>query len=135
MKKKLLTLLTLGILAIGVCGCAAKPSTVEEYYTRPAYQAALDEQIADFEESYSSTYSDIGYELSGTTFTYTYTFAQQLEDVDSAKSQLDASLTDSSVADALSSLAEETGVTDTITIEYVYYNADGSEIFRKSFSN
>lgn len=133
MKKKLLLLFTMVILAFSLTSCS-KPSTIEEFYTRPAYQAALDEQMESFRTAYSSMYSDIDYELSGNTFTYTYTLATQIDDVEGAKQTLESSLSASDVSSAIDDMEEETGITG-ITVEYVYYNNDGSEIFRKSFTN
>lgn len=133
MKKKLLLLFTMVILAFSLTSCS-KPATVEEFYTRPAYAAALDEQMESFKTAYASVYSDIGYSISGNTFTYTYTLATQIDDVAAAKSTLESSLSASDISSAIDDMEDETGLTG-ITVEYVYYNHDGSEIFRKSFTN
>lgn len=133
MKKKLLLLLTAALLALGLVACG-KASTLEDFYSKPLYTEAMDSQIASYEETYASTYSDIDWSVSDNTLTYSYTYAVQVEDVNALKSNLDANLTNEAVAPSITDLEEETGITG-VSIQYIYYNNDGTEIYNKTFSN
>ena len=107
--------------------------TVEDYYTQPFIKEALDAQIESMKESYSSTYKDLGYEVSGNTFTYWFQYADQLSNTDAVAEQLEASLTEDMLADVVADVEAECGVTG-ITCCYIYYNADGSIIYQDSYS-
>ena len=84
-------------------------------------------------ESYSSTYKDLGYEVSGNTFTYWFQYADQLSNTDAVAEQLEASLSEDMLADVVADVESECGVTG-ITCCYIYYNADGSIIYQDSYS-
>ena len=132
MKKKLLALVAAMIMVIGLVACGA-PATVEEYYTQPLIKESLDSQINAMKGDYAGIYSDLGYTVEGNTFTYWFKFAEQVEDVDAAASQLDAALTDDVFAGIVKDIETECGVTG-LTGGYIYYNADGSVIFEDSYS-
>ncbi len=131
MKKRLLTLLVAMIMVLSLAACG-KPATVEEYYSQPVLKEALDSQMEELKASYNGVYSDLGYDLDGNTFIYYYQYAVQIEDVDSAKQQLAASLTDEMMAGIVSDVSAECGVAD-VTLKYTFYNADGSVLYEDSY--
>lgn len=133
MKKKIALVLATLMIVLSLVACG-KPATVEEYYTQPMVKQELDSQIENMKGQYSNVYSDLGYEVSGNTFTYWFRFAEQIEDVDTASSQLEASITDEMLSGIVSDVESECGVTG-ITCEYIYYNADGSVLFRDSYTS
>ncbi|MBQ8246936.1 MAG: DUF4854 domain-containing protein [Lachnospiraceae bacterium] len=133
MKKRLLALVAAMVMVLSLVACGA-PATVEEYYTQPEIKEALDSQIEQMKGSYTGVYSDLGYEVSGNTFTYWFQFADQIEDADAAAEQLEGSLTDEMLSGIVSDVESECGVTG-ITCEYIYYNADGSVIFQDSYTS
>ncbi len=112
---------------------AGSGMTVEDYYTQPHIKEALDIQIDSMKDSFSGTYSDLGYEVSGNTFTYWFRFANQIEDVETAAAQLEAGLTEDMLIDIVTNVEEECGVTG-ITCAYIYYNADGSILYQDSYT-
>lgn len=132
MKKKLLVLATTLLLAVNVVACS-KPSTLEEYYAKPIVKEAFEEELNSLKETYSSTYSDIAYSITENKFTYTYTLAEQLEDAAAAAESLETSLNAESLDAQIADIEKETGITG-VSVEYVYLNADGSEIFRKTYT-
>ncbi len=132
MKKRLLVLATAIMMVFCLTACG-KPSTLEEFYTRPAYKTALDQQIATVQSQMADAYSDISYSVEGNTFSYSYTFATQIPDVEAAKQALREALTDAQLADLAKTIQNESGVTD-ITLEYFYYNADGTLIDTISYT-
>jgi len=133
MKKRLLVLVVAMIMVLGLFACG-KPATVEEFYTQPVVKEALDAQIDNMKGNFAGVYSDLGYEVSGNTFTYWFQFADQIEEVEAAADQLESSLTDEMLADIVSDVEGECGVTG-ITCEYIYYNADGSVLYKDSYTN
>ncbi len=133
MKRRLLIIAAIAMLALGLTACG-KPATVEEFYSRELYKAAMEEQITQLEETYADTYSDIGYSLSGNTFTYTYTYKMQIDDAAGLKKNLESALTQDAVDDSITALEEETGITG-VSVQYIYYNADGTEIYNQTFSH
>ena len=133
MKRRLLIIAAIAMLALGLTACG-KPATVEEFYSRELYKAAMEEQITQLEETYADTYSDIGYSLSGNTFTYTYTYKMQIDDTAGLKKNLESALTQDAVDDSSTALEEETGITG-VSVQYIYYNADGTEIYNQTFSH
>lgn len=133
MKKRILTLIAAMVMVLGLVACAA-PATVEEFYTQPVIKAALDEQIESMKGDYVGIYSDLGYSVSGNTFTYWFKFETQIEDVEGAAAQLDAALTDEMMSQLVTDVEAECGVTG-ITCEYIYYNADGSVLYQDSHTN
>lgn len=131
--KKLLVLLTTLVMTLSLVACGSKITTLEEYYTRPAYKAALDQEIDAVKTQYADAYSDIRYEVKGNTFSYIYTYAVQIEDVETAKATLEASFTDETMAPLAASLEEEAGVKG-ITVEYTFLNNDGSNLYTASYT-
>ncbi len=133
MKKRLLVLFTAIVMVFCLTACGSKPSTLEEYYTRPAYKTALDQQIEAVATQMADAYSDISYSVKENTFTYNYTFATQIPDVESAKQALKEAMPEEQLATLAESIEKESGVTG-IVLEYSYYNADGTLIDTITYS-
>ncbi len=107
--------------------------TVEDYYTQPMIKEPLDMMIEEMKDTYSSTYKDLGYEVSGNTFTYWFQYADQYDNPEALAAQLEASITEDMLKDVVADVEKECGVTG-ITCFYIYYNADGSIIYQNSYS-
>ena len=133
MKKRLLVLLTTVVMMLVLVACGSKITTLEDYYMRPAYKAALEQEMENVKTQYADAYSDIAFEVKGNTFSYIYTYAVQIEDVDTAKATLAASFTDETMAPLAESLEQEAGVKG-ITVEYTFLNNDGSNIYTASYT-
>lgn len=133
MKKKLLIVCTALMLALGLTACG-KASTLEEFYSQPKYQSAIEEQYESMRSSYADTYSDMDYKIEGNTFTYTYTFAEQIDDsnLSAMQKNIGDSLS-SSVGSTIDGIEEESGITG-ISVQYIYYNNDGTEIFNETYT-
>lgn len=129
MKKRILSLVTAVIMAAFVlCGCGA-PSTVEEYYSQPAIAAQIDQAMEQALAQQSDYLSACDWSVSGNTLVYTYTYNEGIE-VDTAV--LNDTLNNS--RDQLTAgIKEECGVEDEITIEYIYYAADGTVLADVAF--
>ncbi|MBE5886221.1 MAG: DUF4854 domain-containing protein [Lachnospiraceae bacterium] len=132
MKKRLVILFAAMAMVLSLVACG-KPATVEEYYTQPIVKQALDAEIDSLKNDSTSVYSDLGYSVEGNTFTYWFQFATQIEDVETAATQLEAAMTDEMMSGIVADVETECGVTG-ITCEYIYYNADGTVIYQDSYS-
>lgn len=133
MKKRLIVLVAAMAMLLSLVACGA-PATVEEYYTQPVVKESLDSQIEEMKGQYTSVYSDLGYTVEGNTFTYWFKFAEQIEDAETAASQLESSITEEMLSGIVADVESECGVTG-ITCEYIYYNADGTVIFEDSYTS
>lgn len=109
-----------------------KAETLEEFYGTEEYQEYLESQREYILSIYSSMYSDIQFVIEGNTFAYEYTYANEY-DVESTAATLEKTLTDDYFISTVEAMEEESGISG-ITLEFAYYNPDGTEIFRKSFT-
>lgn len=102
--------------------------TLEDYINSPMVKTSLDNTMQQLLEENSQVFSDIGYYVDGNEITYYYTFAYDAsaQDFSGQKASLDAN------ADSLiGGMRQESGVQEEISVNYIYYNNDGSvlEIF------
>ena len=108
--------------------------TLEDYYTQPGIQEAVDEQIDEARVQYADTYSDVGWYVYENTFTYWYEFKNPVADPEAMENQIRTNLSNSNLSDLVEMMEQQTGVTG-ITIEYIYYNSDGSLICSVEYSS
>lgn len=112
----------------------AKVGSLEDYYTQPEIKDAMDSQLAkQLEGSLGNSYSDISVDFVGNECIYSYTFKSEMNfDLNSVKSSLQ-----SATNTLFKSMRREAGVADDtqITVTYAYFNPDGSEIGRVSFTD
>lgn len=123
MKKFLSLAMAVIMSAFLLCACG-EPVTVESYYSQPEIAAQIDEAMNDALAQQSAYLSDAGWHVTGNTIVYEYTYNEGIE--------ADASVIESSLKEQgdeiVSSIKEECGVAEPITVEYVYYAADGSVV-------
>lgn len=124
MKKKLMSLIMVMVMAAFLlCGCGA-PSTVEEYYSQPAVAAEIDAAMAEALAQQSEYLSACDWHVTGNTIVYEYTYNEGIEgDGSFIQSSLEAQKDE-----MIGGIKDECGVADPITVEYVYYAADGTVI-------
>lgn len=102
--------------------------TLEDYFNdNTQITSAMDAQVEHYLETDSDTYSDLGWEVEGNTLTYWYQLKQQVPNPDEAWEVMESNIDDSQLADLVAGIEEETGV-EGVTLQYIYYNADGSVI-------
>lgn len=104
----------------------ASANTLESYYSG-ANRAALDSQIETMKQQNASTISDISIDFIGNDAYFSYTLASNVtdEEWEIMAPSMESSL--SSMGPSLiESIKSESGVTDEITITYMYYGLDGS---------
>jgi len=138
MKRKLTVLILAMVMVLNLVACGGKATTAEEYYTKPVIKAALDEQIKTEKEALMAQMAgictDMGYEVNGNTFTYWYNLSSQLPTNEATKEQLENSMSEAQLTQVVSDIEEECGV-EGVTVEFVYYKADGSEFCKISHTN
>ncbi|MBQ0042561.1 MAG: DUF4854 domain-containing protein [Lachnospiraceae bacterium] len=132
MKKISVLALAVMMVIVGLCACGAK-KTVESYYSDASVAATMKSQVDGLREAMSDYYSSIEYSVSGNTFVYEYTFTEEGEsyyDADTTKSGLDAQKDT-----YLNSMKSETGVEDTITLVFKYYDSNNSLLDEFTYNN
>lgn len=115
----------------------AKVGSLEDYYTQPEIKDAMDSQFAkQLEGSLGNTYSDISVDFEGNECIYSYTF-KKFRSASSFDPNSENSSLQSATNTLFKSMRREAGVADDtqITVTYAYFNSDGSEIGRVSFTD
>lgn len=125
--KKILTILLLSfIMTIVLVGCGA-PSTLEEFINS-------NEDAKNTVES--MTNDQMSVEVSGNTLTYLYTYNQTFtgETLDALKEELENAMESqkSTFENIADTLEKESGI-DEVTVQVIYANEDGTEIYKEEF--
>lgn len=125
--KKILTILLLSfIMTIVLVGCGA-PSTLEEFIN----------SNEDAKNTVDSMTNDqMSVEVSGNTLTYLYTYNQTFtgETLDAVREELEDAMESqkSTFENIADTLEEESGI-DEVTVQVIYANEDGTEIYKEEF--
>lgn len=133
MKKKMLVrflLLALALTMLTACGKDKKnKKTLEEFYASEEVQEKLAENMKAVSPQYYYYYSNVEIEVVGNEMIYKYTYRNnKVLDQESLSDALGPQ-----AAELIQKLGKNTGVTDDITIRYIYYNPDGTEIANVAF--
>lgn len=112
------------------CGKDKKnKKTLEEFYASEEVQEKLAENMKAVSPQYYYYYSNVEIEVVGNEMIYKYTYRNnKVLDQDSLSDALGPQ-----AAELIQKLGKNTGVTDDITIRYIYYNPDGTEIANVAF--
>ena len=98
-------------------------NTVENYYNEVYGPDYMDKVAQAFLASYPDIYSDVKMECEGNTVTLSYYF---IEDYGDAQADTENNLSEDDKKRIISDIKIPAGVTDTVTMKYIYYNPDGS---------
>lgn len=105
-------------------------ATLEDYYSVQENYDVLMNDIQEVYNSSSDMYSNITFNVLGNVITYGYYYAIEVDD-STADANIDAyfeELDDSTWDEVRRSVISNSGITDTITVAYEYYNIDGELI-------
>lgn len=131
--KKIIILLMAVILSIGITGCKKEgPQNLEEYYEISENRDELSSRLNNQNIEAGSIYTRIEFDAKDNLMIYKYTFASPVKE-DSISKSIEVSLTDNVTNAEISELEETTGFTG-ISIQYIYYAPDNTEVFNKTFS-
>ena len=131
--RKIIILLMTFIVSIGIMGCKAKgPQNLEEYYAISENRDALSARLNNENIEGGSIYTRIEFDAIDNLMIYKYTFASPVN-TDSISKSIEVSLTDNVTNAKISELEEITGYSG-ISIQYIYYAPDNTEVFNKTFS-
>ena len=97
--------------------------TVEDYYNEVYGPGYMDYVAQSFLTNYKDVYSDVRMECEGNSVTFSYYF---INDYGDGQAEVEKNLTDDDKKRIISDIKIPAGVTDTVTIKYIYYNPDGS---------
>lgn len=107
---------------------AAEYETVEAFYTAEDNKAQLDASLDLMKEAFSEVYSNIEFNVTGNEIEYVYTVAEGVElDADTLQAQMDASMTEETIADAYAAIEAECGVAPE-KMTHTYKTADDEVI-------
>ena len=107
---------------VGPDATEAAEGTLEAFYNQPANKAQLDAAMDAALEAYGDYYSDCSWYCFDNTLTYTYVYQDGVP-VDAASIEQNLMAQEDAV---ISAIQQESGVTDDVIINYVYYDADGN---------
>lgn len=114
----------------------AAAKTLSDYMAEPGVKEAMDADMESAKAAYASTYSDVSYEIDGNTFVYIYVFKDPMPE--DTMSELQESL-DTELQNAIDSqnligiMEQQTGV-EGVSIQYIYRNPDGTDVFNQIYS-
>lgn len=110
--------------------------TLSDYFAEPGVQEQMDADIAAAKENYASTYSDIRREVDGNTLVYIYVYKDPIpeDSLEEFQESIDASLSQTITDQNLIGIMEQQSGVSGISLQYIYYNPDGTEIFNKTYS-
>lgn len=130
MKKRILSLVVCIMIVASFVACGG-PKTLESYYGNALAKKLLDASMEQQLEEADGAYTDITYEVTGNKLTYLFYMAEEMEGGDEVKAMLESSLT-GALEQTASQIKAESGITDEITLGYIFYNPDGSEYINVS---
>ena len=107
-------------------------STLEELFATPALKEMMDEQIASMKETYSSVYSDISFRVEENTLIYSYQYAVDVPDPSATAASLETGLADT--AKSLISTYESSYGYKDVSVQYIFLDKNGTEIFNKTYT-
>jgi len=96
----------------------------------------MDADIAAAKEAYASTYSDIRREVDGNTLVYIYVYKDPIpeDEIEAFQETMDSSLSEAVKEQNLIGITEQQSGVEGISLQYIYCNPDGTEIFNKTYS-
>lgn len=110
--------------------------TLSDYFAEPGVQEQMDADIAAAKEAYASTYSDIRREVDGNTLVYIYVYKDPIpeDEIEAFQETMDSSLSEAVKEQNLIGITEQQSGVEGISLQYIYCNPDGTEIFNKTYS-
>lgn len=110
--------------------------TLSDYFAEPGVKESMDSDMISAKAAYSSTYSDISYEIDGNTIVYIYVFKDAMpeDNIEALQESLDAELSKSVKEQNLIGLIEQQSGVKGVSVRYIYRNPDGTEVFNGTYS-
>lgn len=110
--------------------------TLSDWLAEEGIKDQLDSEIASVKSTYSSTYSDVSYEIDGNTLVYIYVFKDPIPEdaIDGMKESLDDELAQSVKDQNLISIMEQQSGVKGVSVRFVYRNPDGTDVFSGTYS-
>ncbi len=110
--------------------------TLTDYFAEPGVKEQMDSDMATAKATYASTYSDISYEIDGNTIVYIYVFKDAMPEdaIEGIQESLDAELSKSVKDQNLIGLIEQQSGVKGVSVQYIYRNPDGTDVFNGTYS-
>lgn len=131
-KKRVISLLLVLVCAMSVLVACGK-KTLESYYG--SQTSKFDNEVKNLKVQYANTYSDIKYDITGNTITYSYYYKDTYSGTqkNTIKNQMEQVLPNMCKS-VTSDVKKESGVKDRITVKVEFYNGDGTLLVSHSES-
>lgn len=113
---------------------ASTEKTLSDYFAEPGVKEQMDSSMEAALSTYSSTYSDVSYEIDGNTIVYIYVFKDPMSIDEATQETLDAELSKTVKDQNLIGIMEQQSGVKGISIQYIYRNPDGTDVFNKTYS-
>lgn len=130
MKRTLIKVLAVALALVSLSACGAR--TIESIMSTKAAQTQLEATKEQVMAAYSEYYSDYDIEFSENDIIYKYYYSSSFDEdtlsMVAATLESDDSWS-STIASTKSEMAKTTGITPT-SITFVYYDANGNELFK-----
>lgn len=131
--KKIFALFISVILGLAIVGCSDRePKNLEEYYDISENRGALVTQLNNEKTESGSTYLKIDFDVQDNLLIYKYTFGTPVQ-TDSISKSIEMSLTENFINEKITALETDTGFKG-ISVQYIYYAPDNTEIFNRTFN-
>ncbi len=108
--------------------------TLSDYFAEPGIKEQMDSSMEAALSAYGSTYSDVSYEIDGNTIVYIYVFKDPMSVDEATQETLDAELSKTVKDQNLIGIMEQQSGVKGISIQYIYRNPDGTEVFNGTYS-
>ncbi|MCM1084626.1 MAG: DUF4854 domain-containing protein [Clostridium sp.] len=114
----------------------AAAKTLDDYMAEPGVKDAMDADMESAKTAYASTYSDVSYEIDGNTFVYIYVFKDPMPEdtISELQESLDKELQNAIDSQNLIGIMEQQTGVEGVSIQYIYRNPDGTDVFNKIYS-
>lgn len=109
--------------------------TLSDYFAEPGVKEQMDADVETAKTTYASKYTDISYEINGNTITYIYVYKDPIPEEfhEQMDSYIVAEIKNQKVIGAIEQLEQQSGVKG-VSVQYIYRNPDGTDIFNETYS-
>ena len=113
---------------------SSSEKTLSDYIAEPGVKEQLDSSMESAKTANGNTYEDISWEVNGNTFVYIYVFKDPVSVDEAQKESLDAELSKLVKEQDLINIMEQQSGVKGISVQYIYRNPDGTEVFNGTYS-
>jgi len=110
--------------------------TLSDYFAEQGVKEQMDADMETAKTTYASTYTDISYEINGNTITYIYVYKDPIpeDSFEEFHEQMDSYIVaEIKNQNLIGAIEQQSGVKG-VSVQYIYRNPDGTDIFNETYS-